>query len=71
MVRLATCEGSIPILKIHARGQDQVLSTSMSSTITADQWNQRKEEIARLYIDEGWTLKPVMRKLRSPDFDPT
>ncbi|KAI4134315.1 MAG: hypothetical protein LQ341_006044, partial [Variospora aurantia] len=59
------------ILKIHARSQDQVLSTSMSSTITADQWNQRKEEIARLYIDEGWTLKPVMRKLRSPNFDPT
>ncbi|KAL9011566.1 MAG: hypothetical protein Q9173_003603 [Seirophora scorigena] len=43
----------------------------MSSTITADQWNQRKEEILRLYIDEGWTLKPVMRKMRSPDFHPT
>ncbi|KAL8934301.1 MAG: hypothetical protein Q9216_005978 [Gyalolechia sp. 2 TL-2023] len=43
----------------------------MSSTITSEQWDQRKEEILRLYIDEGWALKPVMRAMRSVDFDPT
>lgn len=58
-------------VKFHAQIQDQVLPTSMSSTITADQWDQRKEEILRLYIDEGWTLKPIKRKFESPDFHPT
>ncbi|KAI4182911.1 MAG: hypothetical protein LQ346_006455, partial [Caloplaca aetnensis] len=43
----------------------------MSPTITADQWEQRKEEILRLYIDEGLTLKPIQRKLESADFRPT
>ncbi|KAL8934804.1 MAG: hypothetical protein Q9211_005039 [Gyalolechia sp. 1 TL-2023] len=43
----------------------------MASTITSEQWDQRKEEILRLYIDEGWALKPVMRAMRSFDFDPT
>lgn len=43
----------------------------MSSTITPEQWDQRKEEILRLYIDEGWALKPVMRAMRSDDFHPT
>ncbi|KAI4121443.1 MAG: hypothetical protein LQ338_006364 [Usnochroma carphineum] len=38
---------------------------------TAEQWNERKEEILRLYIDEGWTLKPVMRKMQTADFHPT
>ncbi|KAI4156804.1 MAG: hypothetical protein L6R39_001026 [Caloplaca ligustica] len=38
---------------------------------TPEQWNERKEEILRLYIDEGWTLKPVMRKMVTPDFHPT
>ncbi|KAL8754378.1 MAG: hypothetical protein Q9184_005131 [Pyrenodesmia sp. 2 TL-2023] len=58
-------------VQFHAQIQDQVLPTSMSSTITADQWDQRKEEILRLYIDEGWTLKPIKRKFESPDFHPT
>ena len=43
----------------------------MSSTIPVDEWDKRKEEILRLYIDEGWALKPVMRAMRSSDFDPT
>ncbi|KAL8920492.1 MAG: hypothetical protein Q9208_006241 [Pyrenodesmia sp. 3 TL-2023] len=57
--------------QFHAQIQAQVLPTSMSSTITADQWDQRKEEILRLYIDEGWTLKPIKRKFECPDFHPT
>lgn len=58
-------------IRFHAQRQDQVLPTSMSPTITADQWEQRKEEILRLYIDEGLTLKPIQRKLESADFRPT
>lgn len=37
---------------------------------TVEQWNERKEEILRLYIDEQWTLKLVMRAMRTSDFDP-
>ncbi|KAL8639044.1 MAG: hypothetical protein Q9228_003868 [Teloschistes exilis] len=38
---------------------------------TVEQWNERKEEILRLYIEEQWTLKLVMRAMRTSDFDPT
>ncbi|KAI4192598.1 MAG: hypothetical protein LQ350_008613 [Teloschistes chrysophthalmus] len=38
---------------------------------TVEQWNERKEEILRLYIDEQWTLKLVMRAMRTSDFDPS
>ncbi|KAL9580713.1 MAG: hypothetical protein Q9212_004327 [Teloschistes hypoglaucus] len=38
---------------------------------TVEQWKERKEEILRLYIDEQWTLKLVMRAMRTSDFDPS
>lgn len=38
---------------------------------TVEQWNERKEDILRLYIDEQWTLKLVMRVMRTSEFDPT
>ncbi|KAL8769563.1 MAG: hypothetical protein Q9209_004494 [Squamulea sp. 1 TL-2023] len=43
----------------------------MSRTITSKQWEERKEEILRLYIVEGLALKPVMRAMRAHDFDPS
>ncbi|KAI4089549.1 MAG: hypothetical protein LQ339_008542 [Xanthoria mediterranea] len=43
----------------------------MSPTITFEQWEERKEEILRLYIVEGLALKPVMRAMRAHDFDPS
>ncbi|KAL8804124.1 MAG: hypothetical protein Q9182_002757 [Xanthomendoza sp. 2 TL-2023] len=43
----------------------------MAPTITAQQWDERKEEILRLYIGDGLALKPVMRAMRSEHFDPT
>ncbi|KAL8685623.1 MAG: hypothetical protein Q9224_005745, partial [Gallowayella concinna] len=43
----------------------------MAPTITSQQWDERKEEILRLYIGDGLALKPVMRAMRSERFDPT
>ncbi|KAL8832858.1 MAG: hypothetical protein Q9170_004724 [Blastenia crenularia] len=43
----------------------------MPSTITPEQWDQHKDEFFKLYFDEGLTLKPVMRAMRTPDFNPT
>ena len=43
----------------------------MARTFTFKQWEDRKEEILRLYIVEGLALKPVMRAMRAPDFDPS
>ena len=49
----------------------QLLLVSMARTFTFKQWEDRKEEILRLYIVEGLALKPVMRAMRAPDFDPS
>lgn len=43
----------------------------MPRTITFEQWEERKEEILRLYIVEGLALKPVMRAMRAHNFDPS
>lgn len=43
----------------------------MPPIITPQQWDEHKEEILKLYIDEGLALKPVMRKMRKDGFDPT
>ncbi|KAL8670603.1 MAG: hypothetical protein Q9168_004865 [Polycauliona sp. 1 TL-2023] len=47
------------------------LATSKKRSPTVEKWRERKEEILRLYIVEGLALKPVMRAMRAPDFDPT
>ncbi|KAL8966927.1 MAG: hypothetical protein Q9183_003150 [Haloplaca sp. 2 TL-2023] len=43
----------------------------MSASISAEQWAERKDEILRLYIEEGWALRPVMRAMRDSRFNPS
>ncbi|KAL8948125.1 MAG: hypothetical protein Q9222_005662 [Ikaeria aurantiellina] len=47
------------------------VTVSMSPPIPVEQWAKHKDEIQRLYFTEGLPLKLVMRKLRSPDFNPS
>ena len=40
-------------------------------SIPSKSWEDRKAEILRLYVDESYPLKLVMKRLRTDEFDPT
>ncbi|KAA6415823.1 MAG: hypothetical protein FRX48_00541 [Lasallia pustulata] len=40
-------------------------------SISSKSWEDRKAEILRLYVDESYPLKLVMKTLRTDDFNPT
>lgn len=42
----------------------------MVDPIPPEQWEQHKEEILRLYIDEDLPLRHVMKRVCTPDFHP-
>lgn len=42
----------------------------MKNPIPSDVWEAKKELIAKLYKDEEWPLKQVIKQIRTEDFDP-
>lgn len=44
--------------------------TIMVDPIPSEQWEQHKEEILRLYIDEDLPLRHVMKRVCTRDFHP-
>ncbi|OJJ48076.1 hypothetical protein ASPZODRAFT_129994 [Penicilliopsis zonata CBS 506.65] len=42
-----------------------------TNTIPADVWEKKRALIARLYKDEEWPLKQVIKQIRSADFNPS
>lgn len=43
----------------------------MKNSISANVWENKRSEISNLYKDEEWPLKQVIKKIRTPDFNPT
>lgn len=46
------------------------LLTKMKTSISSDVWEKKKALIARLYMEEEWPLKQVIKQIRSDDFNP-
>jgi hypothetical protein len=42
-----------------------------SNTISPETWAEMKEPISKLYTQEEWPLKQVIKKLKSDKFNPT
>lgn len=42
-----------------------------SGSISADVWEEAKPRISKLYQEEDWPLKLVIKKLRTDNFNPT
>lgn len=42
----------------------------MKTSIPSDVWEKKKALIARLYKDEEWPLKQVIKQIRTEDFNP-
>jgi hypothetical protein len=42
----------------------------MKTSISSDVWEKKKAVIAKLYMEEEWPLKQVIKKIRSDDFNP-
>jgi hypothetical protein len=42
----------------------------MKTSIPSDVWEKKKALIARLYKDEEWPLKQVIKQIRTDDFNP-
>lgn len=43
----------------------------MKTSIPADVWEKKKDLIARLYKDEEWPLKQVIKRIRTAEFNPS
>ncbi|KAJ5698229.1 hypothetical protein N7462_000234 [Penicillium macrosclerotiorum] len=43
----------------------------MKTSISSDIWEKKKALIAKLYMEEEWPLKQVIKQIRSDDFDPS
>lgn len=43
---------------------------TMKTSIPSDVWEKKKALIARLYKDEEWPLKQVIKQIRTEDFNP-
>jgi hypothetical protein len=46
------------------------ISGTMKTSIPSDVWEKKKTLIARLYKDEEWPLKQVIKQIRTEDFNP-
>jgi hypothetical protein len=42
----------------------------MKTSISSDVWEKKKALIAKLYMEEEWPLKQVIKQIRSDDFNP-
>lgn len=42
----------------------------MKTSISSDVWEKKKAVIAKLYMEEEWPLKQVIKQIRSDDFNP-
>lgn len=42
----------------------------MKNSIPSDVWEKKRALIAKLYKDEEWPLKQVIKQIRSEDFNP-
>jgi hypothetical protein len=42
----------------------------MKTSIPSDVWEKKKALIAKLYKEEEWPLKQVIKKIRSDNFNP-
>lgn len=42
----------------------------MKTSISSDVWETKKPLITRLYMQEEWPLKQVIKQIRSDDFNP-
>lgn len=45
-------------------------SSIMKNSIPSDVWEKKRALIAKLYKDEEWPLKQVIKQIRSDDFNP-
>ncbi|KAJ5929726.1 hypothetical protein N7454_006676 [Penicillium verhagenii] len=43
----------------------------MKTSISSDVWENKKALIAKLYMEEEWPLKQVIKQIRSEDFNPS
>jgi hypothetical protein len=43
----------------------------MKTSISSDVWETKRPQIAKLYKEEEWPLKQVIKQIRTKDFDPT
>ncbi|KAJ5481015.1 hypothetical protein N7539_006909 [Penicillium diatomitis] len=43
----------------------------MKTSISSDVWEKKKAIIAKLYMEEEWPLKQVIKQIRSDDFNPS
>lgn len=43
---------------------------TMKTSISSDVWEKKKALIAKLYMEEEWPLKQVIKQIRSDDFNP-
>ncbi|KAJ5573081.1 hypothetical protein N7450_010065 [Penicillium hetheringtonii] len=43
----------------------------MKTSISSDVWEKKKALIAKLYMEEEWPLKQVIKQIRSDDFNPS
>ncbi|KAJ5108725.1 hypothetical protein N7456_005400 [Penicillium angulare] len=43
----------------------------MKTSISSDVWEKKKGLIAKLYMEEEWPLKQVIKQIRSDDFNPS
>lgn len=53
-------------LQLDCAFQVQMMKTSISS----DVWEKKKALIAKLYMEEEWPLKQVIKQIRTDDFNP-
>jgi len=49
---------------------DLSASREMKNSIPSDVWEKKRALIAKLYKDEEWPLKQVIKQIRSEDFNP-
>lgn len=47
-----------------------ILQPRMKTSISSDVWEKKKALIAKLYMEEEWPLKQVIKQIRSDDFNP-
>lgn len=44
---------------------------NLPANVQAQDWEDRKKRIRRLYLEKGYSLKVVMDKMETPDFQPS
>lgn len=42
----------------------------MKTSISSDVWEKKKALISKLYMEEEWPLKQVIKQIRTDDFNP-